>query len=158
MIAASTASATPLSGTAHHRWRFAGGRTALPATASGGGSIVWSCVSVTLALSVDGLTAQAAWIAGLAVVALVLTGWRKPARARPRSPRGGPAGVWRSDRAGVEVEHLPTPTYRRPGPIRRLLAAIAGAGLTVVSGAILATVVAFTVAFAVITLTDLLRR
>src|SRR5262249_30208064 len=45
-------------------------------------------VSVTLALSVAGITWRAGLVAALAVVALLLTGWRKPARAEPRSPRG----------------------------------------------------------------------
>ena len=94
-------------------------------------------MSVTLALSVDGLTAQAAWIAGLAVGALVLAGWRKPARAKGRPPRV----PWVRERQPIAVDHDPAPLYRRPGPIRRILAAIASGGLAVVTGAIAATVV-----------------
>ena len=82
-----------------------------------GTAIVCSCVSVTLALSVDGLTAQAAWIAGLAVGALVLAGWRKPARAKSRQPRGR----WVRERRPILVDHDPAPLYRRPGPIRRVV-------------------------------------
>lgn len=108
-------------------------------------------MSVTLALSVDVLTVAAAWIAGLAIVALVLTGWRQPARAQPRSRRGG-TPEW----AAVEVEHEPGEAYRRPGPIRRLLAAVAGLGLAVVTGAVLAVVLSFAIAFVVIRLTGLL--
>jgi hypothetical protein len=111
-------------------------------------------VSVTLALSVDGLTAQAAWIAGLAVVALVLAGWRKPARAKSRQPRGR----WLRERRPIAVEHEPAPLYRRPGPIRRVGAAIASGGLAVVTGAIAATVVSCGVAWPVVRLTSLLKR
>jgi hypothetical protein len=113
-----------------------------------------SCVSVTLALSVDGLTAQAAWIAGLAVGALVLAGWRKPARARSRRPRG----PWVRERRPILVDHEPALLYRRPGPIRRVFAALASGGLAVVTGAIAATVVAFGVAWTVVRLTSLLKR
>jgi hypothetical protein len=111
-------------------------------------------VSVTLALSVDVLTVQAAWMAGLGVVALVFVGWRKPARARIRRPRG----VWMRERLPIVVDHEPAPLYRRPGPIRRVLAAVASGGLAVVTGAVIATVVAFSVAWTVVQLTDLLRR
>jgi hypothetical protein len=111
-------------------------------------------VSVTLALSVDGLTAQAAWIAGLAVGALVLAGWRKPARARGRQPRAR----WVRERQPIPVDHDPAPLYRRPGPIRRILAALASGGLAIVTGAVAATVVAFGVAWTVVRLTSLLKR
>ncbi|MGH9134477.1 MAG: hypothetical protein ACRDZZ_11105 [Ilumatobacteraceae bacterium] len=111
-------------------------------------------MSVTLALSVDGLTVQAAWIAGLAVGALVLAGWRKPARAKRRQARG----VWGRDRLPILVDHEPVPLYRRPGPIRRLLAAVASGGLALVTGAIAATVVSFGVAWTVVRLTSLLKR
>jgi len=111
-------------------------------------------VSVTLGLSVAGLTARAAFVAGLAIAALLLTGWRKPARAEPRSPRGA------GDRAaaGVVVEHHDTPLYRRPGPIRRVLAAAASGGIGVLSGVLGAIVIAFGIAFAVIWLTNLLQQ
>jgi hypothetical protein len=100
-------------------------------------------------------------IVGLAIVALLLTGWRKPARAEPRSPRGvverglvyktGPA-------PGVVVDHLDTPEYRRPGLVRRILAAVASGGIAVLFGVIMAIVVALGVAMAVIWLTDLLKQ
>ena len=111
-------------------------------------------MSVTLALSVDGLTAQAAWIAGLAVGALVLAGWRKPARAKGRAPRA----PWVRERQRIAVDHDPAPLYRRPGPIRRILAAIASGGLAVVTGAIAATVLSFGVAWTVVRLTSLLKK
>jgi hypothetical protein len=114
-------------------------------------------VSITLVLSVDGLTVSAAWIAGLAIVGLVLTGWRKPARAEPKRPRGGgPAGAGRGA-GGVPLEHVDGEPYRRPGPIRRLLAAMASGGLALVTGALVAIILSFVAAYAVVTLTGLLK-
>jgi ribosomal protein S18 acetylase RimI-like enzyme len=105
-------------------------------------------VSVTVALSVPGVTVRAAAVAGLAMVALLLTGWRKPARAEPHSPRG--------DATGIVVDHLDAPPYRRPGIARRLLAMLASSGLAVLIGVMMAIVLAFAVAIAVIWMTDLL--
>lgn len=108
-------------------------------------------MSVTLALSVDVLTVAAAWIAGLAIVALVLTGWRQPARAQPRTRRGA-APDWNP----VEVDHEPGEAYRRPGPLRRLLAGLAGLGITLITGAVIAIVLSFALALTVVRLTGLL--
>ena len=47
---------------------------------------------------------------------------------------------------------------RGPNPIRRLLAAVASGGLAVITGAVLAILVSFAVAFTVIKLTDLLKQ
>lgn len=102
-----------------------------------------------LAISVADLTTRASVIAGLAVVALLLTGWRKPARAEQRSHRG---------RQGLLVEHHDTPLYRRPGPLRRLLALAASGALGVLVGTLTAIVLAFGTAFSVIWLTNLLKR
>jgi len=113
-------------------------------TPGGGGGSVWGCVSVTLALSVDGLTVRAAWIAVLAVAALAFLGWRKPARARPRTRRA------------TAVDRTSAPLYRPPGPLRRLLAAVSSGGLAVLTGAVIAIVLAFAAAYAVITVTGLL--
>jgi len=103
---------------------------------------------------VDGLTVRAAFIAVLAITALLLTGWRKPARAEPRSPRG-PTG---RDGAGVVVDHHDAPSYRRPGPIRRILALAASGGIGVLSGVLAAIIVSFAIAIAVIWLTNLLQQ
>ena len=111
-------------------------------------------MSVTLALSVDGLTVRAAFIAGLAIVALLLTGWRKPARAEPRSPRG-PSG---RPSVGIVVDHYDAPPYRRPGVVRRLLALVASGGIGILTGVLLAITVSFAVAIAVIWLTNLLQQ
>ena len=121
-------------------------------TGGGGAGSVSVLVSLTLAVSVDGLTVRAAFIAGLALAALVLTGWRKPARAEPRSPRGP------DDRVGIVVDHLDTQLYRRPGVVRRLLAAILSGGIGLLVGVLTAIVVAFGTAWAVIWMTNLLHR
>jgi hypothetical protein len=118
-------------------------------------------VSVTLALSVTGITARTAFIAALAIVALLLTGWRKPARAEPRSPRGimERGLVYRTGPVpGVAVDHLDAPEYHRPGPLRRLLAAIASGGIALLFGVLTAIVLSFAVAMAVIWLTNLLEQ
>lgn len=96
-----------------------------------------------------------AWIAGLAVVALGLAGWRKNARARPKTPRSL-TDVPR--RVPYQVRTVPAPPYKPAGPLRRLWAVIASAGLVVIVGAVLATITAFGLAVVVTTMTDLLRR
>ena len=88
------------------------------------------------------------------MTALVLTGWRKPARAEPRSPRG----PLRRDPGGFPVEHHDAPLYRRPGVLRRVLAAIASGGIGILTGVIAAIVTSFAIAVAVIWLTNLLER
>lgn len=90
------------------------------------------------------------------MLALVLAGWRKNARATARPPRGEP--LLRRAWAPIDIAETVTPLDRRPGPIRRLWAAVASAGIAVVIGAVLAIVVAFAAGFLVITLTDLLKQ
>jgi hypothetical protein len=104
-------------------------------------------------LSVDGLTIRAALIAGLAIAALLLTGWRKPARAEPRSPRAP-----RGRSSGIVVDHVDTPLYHRPGIVRRVVAAVVSGGIGVLVGVLAAIVASFTVAVAVIWMTDLLEQ
>lgn len=115
-------------------------------------------MSVTLALSVTGLTIRAALIAALAIAALLLTGWRKPARAEPGSHRAAFGRHAVAGNQGIVVDHLDTPPERRPGPLRRVLALIASSAIGVVSGVLAAIVLAFAAAFAVIWLTNLLER
>lgn len=50
------------------------------------------------------------------------------------------------------------PLYRRPNVLRRIWAIVASSGLAVIIGAVLAIVVAFGLAYAVVTLTDLLKQ
>ena len=96
-----------------------------------------------------------AWIAGLAIAALVLAGWRKTARAQPKSPRDP---LRPPKRVPHEVVHVIAQPYRRAGVLRRIWAAVAGTGLTLVAGAVLATVTAFALAVIVTTLTNLLKQ
>jgi len=107
-------------------------------------------------VSVTDLTTQAGWMAGLAVLALVFAGWRKNARATARVPRREP--IVRRKWVPVGVAETTTSLYKRPGPLRRLWAAVASSGIAIVIGAIVAITIAFGTAYAVITLTDLLKQ
>lgn len=88
------------------------------------------------------------------MAALLLTGWRKPARAEPRSPRA----IRSRSAGGVVVDHVDTPLYHRPGIIRRVLSAAASGGIGVLIGILTAIVASFAVAFAVIWMTNLLQQ
>jgi hypothetical protein len=59
---------------------------------------------------------------------------------------------------GVVVDHYDTPAYRRPGPIRRVLALAASGGIGVITGVLTAIVASFSIAIAVIWLTNLLQQ
>jgi hypothetical protein len=106
-------------------------------------------------VSVNDLTIRAALVAGLAIVALLLTGWRKTARATPKTSRGSSDG---ERRVPFAVVREPTPAYHAPNPVRRLWSLLASGGLTLIIGAIVATVTAFAVALVVTRMTDLLRQ
>jgi hypothetical protein len=106
-------------------------------------------------VSVNDLTIRAAFVAGLALFALLLTGWRKTARATPKTSRGVDGTLRRVPYAVVRE---PTPPYHAPNPLRRLWALVASGGLTVIIGAVIATVVAFGVSVIVTRMTDLLKQ
>jgi hypothetical protein len=107
------------------------------------------CVGITE------ITVAAGWIAGLAILALMATGWRKTARAAPDPARGGEPG---DGAVGVEVVEVDAP-IDRPTPVaRRIGAAALGGVMAVWIGAVIATVVGFGVAYGVITLTHMLKR
>ncbi len=106
-------------------------------------------------MSVNDLTIRAALVAGLAMVALLLTGWRKAARATPKTARGDDH---QPRQVPFAVVREATPAYHAPHPARRLWSLIAGGALTVVVGAVIATVLAFAVAVVVMRMTDLLGR
>jgi hypothetical protein len=106
-------------------------------------------------VNITEVTTDAGWIAGLAIVALIAAGWRKPARAtadplRARRPlRTNP---------GLPMTELETEEHQRTPLWLRVWAVIAGSAMGVLLGAIFATVVGFSVAWVVIRLSDLLRR
>jgi hypothetical protein len=106
-------------------------------------------------VSVNDLTIRAAIIAGLAIVALVLTGWRKTARATPKTSR---ATATKPRQVAIEVVREPTPAYHPPNPVQRLLSLLSGGGLALLVGAVIATVSAFAIAVIVTTMTNLLKQ
>ena len=95
-------------------------------------------------------------MAGLAILALVLAGWRKTARATARTPRG--ESNLRRRWEPVPIAETTTTLYKRPGLVRRLWSVVAGSALAVMIGAVLAIVLAFGTGYLVITLTDLLKQ
>lgn len=101
-----------------------------------------------MAISLDLLTVQATWIIGLALIALIAVGWRRPARALPGRDRS----------RAIEVERLPGEPYRRPNLLRRIAAALGAGALAVVIGAVVAVIVAFGAVLLVIGLTGLLDQ
>ncbi len=107
-------------------------------------------------VSLTELTTQAAWMAGLAMFALVLAGWRKNARATVRTQRRAP--IVRRAWEPIGIAETTTTLDRRAGPLRKLWAIVAGSGIAVVIGAVLAIVVAFGTGYLVVTLTDLLKQ
>jgi hypothetical protein len=138
-----TRTKSPTAAIAHAHQRVDGGTTSLGATTLG------------VVVSVTDLTAQAGWMAGLAIVALVLAGWRKNARAAPRVPRDSSL---RRSWQPIGIAETAVPLYKRPNVLRRIWAVVAGSGLAVVIGAVIATIVAFGLAYIVTTLTDLLKQ
>ncbi|MET0145804.1 MAG: hypothetical protein ABW328_13620 [Ilumatobacteraceae bacterium] len=105
-------------------------------------------------MSINDLTVRMAWIAGLAVLALLFAGWRKTARAQSKRPRAPDAPPRRVPYEVVEAVANP---YHPAGPLRRVWSVVAGTGLAIVIGAVIATVTAFALAAIVTTLTDLLK-
>jgi hypothetical protein len=106
-------------------------------------------------VNISEVTTAAGWIAGLAIVALIAAGWRKPARAT-----ADPARARRPLRAanGLEVAELRAPAAPRTRWWRRLWSIVASSVLAIWVGAIAATVIAFGTAWIVITLTDMLKQ
>jgi hypothetical protein len=104
-------------------------------------------------VSLTELTTASAWIAALAIVALIATGWRKPARATVPVARGR-----RTPRPGVPVHAVPSAPYRGAPLWRRIWAVFAASTLAMITGAIITILVAAGIAYTVVTLTDMLRR
>ena len=107
-------------------------------------------------VSVTDITAQAGRMVALAMVALVLAGWRKNARAVARTPRRTP--IIRRRWVPVGIAETTVPLNKRAGPVRRIWAIVASSGIAIVIGALLATVLAFGLAYIVVTLTGLLKQ
>ena len=109
-----------------------------------------NCVSITE------LTTASAWIAGLAIVALIAAGWRKPARATAASARAEPSVTRTSPDRGRRDRHRGALPHARVahacGP------SSPAARIAVVTGAVLATFISAAIAYSVVTLTDMLRR
>ena len=101
------------------------------------------------------LTVAAAMIAGLAIVALVATGWRPRARAAISSAR-----TRHPERLGTPqpVSEVHAPLDAHTPWLKRVWTAIAGFGLAVWVGAALATIIGFGMSWLVVTLTNMLRR
>jgi hypothetical protein len=101
------------------------------------------------------LTIATAWIAVLAIVALVAAGWRKPARAT-----ANPARALRPDRArtGIPVAEERAPLHRRPQLWRKIWSLAAGSTMAVVTGVIAATLIGFAASWIVITLSHMLKK
>lgn len=106
-------------------------------------------------MSINDLTVRVAWIAGLAIAALLFAGWRKAARAQPK-PLRNPVEMPR--RVPFQVAETVTQPYRPARVLRRVWAVVASSGLAVIIGAVIATVTAFSLAWIVTTLTDLLKQ
>jgi hypothetical protein len=106
-------------------------------------------------VSINDVTVRMAWLAGMAILALGLAGWRKTARAQPKGPR---SPITSPRRVPFEVTHGIARPYHTAGPLRRLWGAVASSGLAIVIGVVVATVTAFSLAWMVVTLTDLLRQ
>lgn len=93
---------------------------------------------------------------GFAMVALIAAGWRKTARATAKTPRREP--IVRRRWVPIGVGETTVPLYKRPNILRRLWAIVASSTLAIVIGAVFAIIIAFGVAYVVVTLTDLLKQ
>ena len=127
---------------------------------------LWSCTesagegggsggTVDSTVSTSALTIWAAVVAGAAILLLVVTDHRQPARRRAPIPRadGRPPAVRRPDQV-QDVAYRPSHLYRRPNPLLKVRS-IAGAGAL---GAVVGALMALVVAIALIGLALLLER
>ena len=106
-------------------------------------------------MNVTELTTAAGWIAGLAIVALIASGWRKPARAAANPVR---AHIRRGIPDRANAGDVKAPLAERTPLWRRVWAVVASGGLALWVAAVTATVIAFGTAWIVITLTDMLKQ
>ena len=106
-------------------------------------------------MSITQVTTYAGWLVGLAIAALIATGWRRTVRASADLERMRRQQAVR-DAIELSEEHAPLDA---PVPwLKKLWSAVAGLGLALWVGAVTATVIAFGMAFLVITLTNMLKK
>jgi hypothetical protein len=101
------------------------------------------------------LTIATAWIAVLAIVALIAAGWRKPARATANPAR---ALLPKRARVGLPVMEEDVPLHRRVQWWKKVWALMAGSTMAVVTGMIAATMIGFGASWIVITLSHMLKK
>ena len=87
------------------------------------------------------------------MLALLILGWRKTARAAPKVPRGQ-----RPPRPGIDVTEIAAPSYRRAPIWKRLWVLATSSLLAVLTGTLIAIVAAVGVSWGVTTLSDMLKR
>lgn len=106
-------------------------------------------------VSTSALTIWAAFVAGAAILVLVVTDHRQPVRRRAPVPRedGRPPAARRTDRV-QELAYRPTRLARAPGPVARVKAVV-GAGVV---GAVIGALLALVLAVILIGLAVLLER
>jgi hypothetical protein len=122
---------------------------------------------------VSELTVQAAWVAGLAILAVTLAGWRKPARAAPLTPpltaseprisaeipdHASPAGDTETEADRHRVVITEVPLEIPPTALRRVLAGLSATAISMVTGAVLAILLSFAAVVSVVWATNLLGR
>ena len=106
-------------------------------------------------VSISQVTTYAGWIVGLAIAALVATGWRRTVHASADMERTrGQQAVQEAIQLSEEQAPLDAPVPW----LKKLWSAVAGFGLAVWVGAAAATVIAFGTAYLVVTLTNMLKK
>ena len=85
-------------------------------------------------------------MAGLAIVVLLLAGWRKNARATAQNTTRVEPTI-RRKWVPIGVAETTAPLYKRPSILRRIWAIVASSGLAIVIAVVLATVTAFGLAW-----------
>lgn len=110
-----------------------------------------SSTTLGVAVSLTEISTRVAFVAGLALLALLVIGWRKTARDSPRSPVGDV-----DHDAGPDVEYLSSSDVRRLAAGK--LVRIAGlGGIAVLVGILGALVVSLSLSFLVTNIIDRLR-
>ena len=104
-------------------------------------------------MSTPQVTTYAAWLVGLAIAALIATGWRRSARASADLERLPPPPD-----AAAPLAETPAPLDAPTPWLKKVWSAVAGFGLAIWVGAAAATIIGFGTAYLVITLTDMLKR